>query len=576
MIRKLPEALIQAIAAGEVVTRPEDAVKELLENALDAGARSIEVEIEGGGLTALRVRDDGVGIPKDELLLAVEQHATSKLSRLDRIESLGFRGEGLYALRQAGRLRITSRPREQLGGATLVAESDRVELFEHAAPAGTEVELTRLFARLPARRRALDAPAVEGRRAAARALRYLLHHPGLAFRLRLEGELKVRHPGGGLIDAVRAVWGNLIADRLIELEAEKGPFRLKAAISKPELARPRRDRLLLSINGRPVEWPEALFKAVLAAYRELLPTGQLPLGVLNLELPPELVLVNTDPRKDRVMLVDPEPLVRFVTEAIQEALAAHPLAAPLPEPRPLAEPPPASGRLPRLRYLGSFRDLYLLAEAGDALYLVDQHAAHERIIFEELERRFKDEPSVEVTEPLFLTLSPGEEADYEARKEALLALGLLLEPFGSGRWRVRRVPGVFLLDPEHLLDLVKSLLEGEEPARALRAVLGRLACLPAIKAGHPLKDASAQALLDALAACRTPWVCPHGRPTMLVLSEAELARKFGRRSARQQVARPSGEVGEGADLPEPELKGEAAEKGGVRGVELEDDLSSRN
>ncbi len=544
MIRKLPEELVRAIAAGEVVTRPEDAVKELVENALDAGAGELEVVLEEGGIRRVLVRDDGAGIPKEELPLALERHATSKLSRLDRIESLGFRGEGLFALRQAGRLRLTSRPRDQLGGATVIAEGDRIEYFEHAAPAGTEAELTRLFDRLPARRAALLGPELEGRRALARAARYLLHHPGVRFTLRLDGEVRIRHPGGDFLTAARAVWGGLVADRLFPLEAASGPYRLRGVLSKPELARPRRDRLLLAVNGRPVEWPEPLYRALLRAYRELLPTGQNPVGVLNLELPPERVLVNTDPRKDRVELLEAEAVAEFLAEAVASALAEHPLAAPLPAPEPAAGPAPVAGRLPRLRYLGRFRELYLLAEAEGNLYVVDQHAAHERVIFEELLRRYRDEPPVELSEPLILALAPEEEA-------AVLALA-----------------------PEALVDAVRGLLRGEELEAALRRVLGRLACLPAIKAGHPLSGAGAQALLDALAACQVPWVCPHGRPTLLVLSEAELARRFGRRSVRQQVARPSGEVGQGADPSVAEADELAGEEAGVGGVELEEERAA--
>ena len=574
MIRKLPEELVRAIAAGEVVTRPEDAVKELVENALDAGAGELEVVLEDGGIRRILVRDDGAGIPKEELPLALERHATSKLSRLDRIESLGFRGEGLFALRQAGRLRLTSRPRDQLGGATVIAEGDRIEYFEHAAPAGTEAELTRLFDRLPARRAALLGPELEGRRALARAARYLLHHPGVRFTLRLDGEVRIRHPGGDFLTAARAVWGGLVADRLFPLEAASGPYRLRGVLSKPELARPRRDRLLLAVNGRPVEWPEPLYRALLRAYRELLPTGQNPVGVLNLELPPERVLVNTDPRKDRVELLEAEAVAEFLAEAVASALAEHPLAAPLPAPEPAAGPAPVAGRLPRLRYLGRFRELYLLAEAEGNLYVVDQHAAHERVIFEELLRRYRDEPPVELSEPLILALAPEEEAAVAERREAFGEAGLELEPFGAGRWRVRRVPGVLALAPEALVDAVRGLLRGEELEAALRRVLGRLACLPAIKAGHPLSGAGAQALLDALAACQVPWVCPHGRPTLLVLSEAELARRFGRRSVRQQVARPSGEVGQGADPSVAEADELAGEEAGVGGVELEEERAA--
>ena len=576
MIRVLPEALVREIAAGEVITRPEDVVKELVENALDAGATRVLVELVEGGIARVLVSDDGAGIPREELPLAVERHTTSKLEDLSRVTTLGFRGEGLYALRQAARVRITSRPRGQLGGATLIAEGERIELYEHAAPAGTEVEVTRLFSRLPARRAALEGPASEGRRAAGWVYRYLLHYPGVAWRLLVDGEERLVFPGGSFAEAAQAAWGKVVANRLIEVGRDAGDYRVAGVLSRPELARSRRDRLLLAVNGRPVAWPEELLAAVVRAYRELLPTGQYPLGVINLRLPPEEVLVNTDPRKTRVRLLEPRRAAEFLEEAVVQALSAHPLAAPLPgpeRPRPVAGP--ARGSFPRLRFLAPFRDLYLLAESGDELWIVDQHAAHERVIYEELLRRFEEEPPQELKEPLLLALGGDEVAAALGRREELAAHGLVVEPFGEGHLRVLKVPAVFSLAPELLPELVREFLREGEILPLVRRVLGRLACLPAVRAGHRLSGASAQALLDALAACRTPWVCPHGRPTALVVTEAELARRFGRRSARQQVARPSGQVGEGADVYEPEPQGEAAEEGGVGGVELEEDASTR-
>ncbi len=572
MIRRLPEDLVREIAAGEVITRPADVLKELLENALDAGATRIEVEVRGGGIERIRVADDGVGIPEGELELALARHATSKLDDLSRIATLGFRGEGLFALRQAARVRLTSRPRNQLGGATVIAEGDRLERFLHPAPPGTEVEVTRLFARLPARRAALEGPAAEGRHLLTLFFRYLLHHPGVRFKLVWDGEDRLVFGGGGPLAAVRAVWGEVVANRLLPLGFEEGRYRVEGVLSRPELARPRRDRLLLAVNGRPVAWPGGLLRAVVEAYRELLPTGQYPLGVVNLSLPVEEVLVNTDPRKDRVRLLNPDAVAAFLARAVAAALAAEPLAPALPEPRVLAgAAPAAAGRFPRLRYLGTFRSLYLLAEAGDTLWVVDQHAAHERVIFEELLRRYRNEPPVELAEPLVLALDRERLAAFYAREEALSAMGFGLEPFGERHLRVRRVPAVLLLAPERLAEHVEEVLAGASLKRAVRGILGRIACLPAVKAGHRLGRASAQALLDALAACETPWVCPHGRPTALVFSELELARRFGRRGARQQVARPPAEVGQGADAAVAEGDELPTEAGGVRGVEFEEE-----
>jgi DNA mismatch repair protein MutL len=532
MIRVLPEYVIREIAAGEVVAGPVDVVRELVENALDAGATRIMVELLGGGIDRITVVDNGLGIPKSELPLAVEPHATSKLQDLDRIATLGFRGEGLWAIAQAGVLKLTSRPSQQLGGATLVAHQDQVTLDEHPAPAGTRAEVSELFFHLPARRRSLESASAESRKVLALLSRYLLHRPGLALKCILDGEEKLAHAGGGFMEVARLLWGPVTANRLLSLQGSSPERSLAGLLSRPELSRPRRDRLHLAVNGRPAEWPEPLLQSVVAAYRELLPSGQYPVGVINLELPPEEVLVNTSPDKSRVRLLSPEPVLDLVRSAVQNLLAAHPLARSLPEPTPLMGPAPAKGSFPSLRHLGTYRDLYLLAEAEDELYVVDQHAAHERIVFEELERRYQSEPPLELPDPEILALTPDEELAYLERAHQLESAGLTLESFGPGRYRVRSVPAFLTGYPNLVAEVIRSTLIGPAFSDAWRGVLARLACLPAIKAGHVLSGASAQALLDGLAGCSLPWVCPHGRPTALVLSELELARRFGRRGVR--------------------------------------------
>lgn len=533
MIRKLPLEIIREIAAGEVITAPVDVVRELLENALDAGASRIQIELLAGGLDRISLGDNGVGIPKEELLLALEQHATSKLSDLSKINTLGFRGEGLWAIRQVAQVKLTSRPAGQLGGATLTAFQEQTQLEEHPAPTGTRVEVASLFQNLPARRNALETPAVEGRKVVHLVSHYLLHRPQLWLKLSLDGEEKIAHAGGTFAEVVKLLWGPVVANRLLALESDGGSFKLSGLLSRPELSRPRRDRLLLAINGRPAEWPENLLQAVLAAYKELLPAGQYPLGVLNLELPLEHVSVNTSPDKSKLRLINPEPVLGFVSGAIQALLSAHPLARALPEPTPMTGPTPIQrASFPHLRYLGSFRQLYLLAEAEDELYVIDQHAAHERILYEELSRRYHDEAPIELPHPELVSLSLSEEMNFAERAEELEKAGLAVEPFGPGKYRIRTVPAFLAGHPSLIVEVVKGTLIGASFAEAWRTVLARLACLPAIKAGHAMSGALAQTLLDTLAGCELPWVCPHGRPTVLVMGELELARRFGRRGVR--------------------------------------------
>lgn len=532
MIRRLPPEIVREIAAGEVVFSVADVVRELLENALDAGASRVRVELWGGGLDRIVVQDNGVGIPLEELPLAVEPHATSKLERLDQITTLGFRGEGLYAIRQAGQLTLISRPAQQLGAGRLWAQGEQVELGSQPAPAGTRVEVAALLAHLPARRRALESPQAEVRHTVALLSRYLLHHPALALSLWVDGEERLQFPGGSVVQAAQQLWGSVMANRLLSLELEDHDLALRGLISRPELTRPRRDRLWLAVGGRPVDWPEPLLAAVLRAYRELLPAGQFPVGVLNLNLPPGQVVQHTSPNKSRLRLLQPEPVVALVTAAVTRTLSAHPLARPLPQPAALLAPSQASTPFPALKYLGTYRQLYLLAEADSDLYVIDQHAAHERIVYEELERRYQAEPPLELPGLELITLLPEEEAAYLERLVELENLGIVLEPFGPATYRIRQLPAFLAPHPTLAPQAVSSCLGGGSLEEAWRRVLARLACLPAIRAGHRLAQAEAQALLHSLAACQMPWVCPHGRPTVLRLAELELARRFGRRAGR--------------------------------------------
>ncbi len=533
MIRKLPPELIREIAAGEVVNAPVDLLKELLENALDAGATRLEIELRDGGKTFLRVTDNGQGISKTDLPFTVEPHATSKLDRLETINTLGFRGEGLYAIRQSAKITLMSRQANDLGGATLTAQSDDISMSEHPAPTGTTVIVTHLFDALPARKRALASDTTETQACLALLSRYVLHYPHLAIRLIIDDETKWHYAGGSFSDAAKFIWGAVTANRLLSLESIQNDMGVQGLISRPELTRLKRDRLFLAVNGRPVAWNDELLKVFSKAYKELLPANHYPVGIFNLSLPAESILVNTTPDKSKVRFFDEKAVLSFLQSAVEQTLSAQPLTLSLPELHTFESVTPAPrNAFPILKHLGVYRELYLLAEADGQLWVVDQHAAHERILFEELSKRFREEPSLELAYPELLGLSEEETQSYLERKEILQEYGLVLEPFGGGRWRVRRVPAFLVGYPALLADVVKGTLGKASLEEAWRTVLGRLACLPAIKAGHKLSKADAQTLLNALRQCETPWACPHGRPTALVLSELELARRFGRRGTR--------------------------------------------
>jgi DNA mismatch repair protein MutL len=543
-IQVLPAEVVREIAAGEVITRPVDAVKELLENAIDAQATRIELELERGGLALIRITDDGVGIGVDQITLAPKRFATSKLDAdfgLSSIASLGFRGEALWSIAFAASLVMTSRPKDQLGGARVIAFGEEAILERVACAAGTSVEVRDLFQEFPARLASLESPALEARRVMVLLNRYVLHYPNIAWRATIDGEAKLIHTPGSYREAVATVYGAMTANRILEVQLEDGEYAVSGVVSRPEMARPRRDRMHISVNGRPVELEENIALAVLKAFQGLLPKNYAPICVLDISVPPQKLNVNTHPSKLKVGFLESSIVEELIETAVVTALRAHPLVKSAPEPRVVTGPIRAFGSsFPALSYIGSYRDAYLLAEGDGDLWLIDQHAAHERILFEELTRAFDAGQSLELPEPELIQLTPLEVSHFEARAPELEAWGLILEPFGASLYRVRALPAVVLGLP--VPDLAREIVhEALGVQEAKRSVLSRLACHPAIKAGHKLAYKAASDLLEALRACEIPWTCPHGRPTALRLTERDLAHQFGRRSARD-VARVGDEL----------------------------------
>lgn len=535
-IRVLPPHVARLIAAGEVVSRPLDVVRELVENALDAGATRIEIDVEGGGLRLVQVRDNGRGIAAESVALAPQRHATSKLEpdarSMDRVRTLGFRGEALWAAAQAGELRLVTRPATQVGACEVRAHGDDVQVARVSAPAGTTVRVQNLFAALPARLRTQAAPAAEVREITALVGRYVLHWPQLFWKLSVDGEARLSHAPADHRGAVASVYGPLSANRVLTVQAGG----VRGVVSRPELTRARRDRMHFSVNGRPVQAPPELEKAVIEGFAELLPAGAAPLCVLDLTLNPEDQNPNVHPAKQVVALADLSGVAARVREAVAQALAAHPLARAAPAL--VAPPEPArtpDGSFPRLTLLGVYQELYLLAQGEGDLWVVDAHAAHERALFERLTRELSAAPPVELPAPELLHLTPEQLARLHERGPELRAWGLHLEDFGAGLARLRALPAALAALPVPRLheQIVETAL-GDHPDPR-REVLGRLACAPALKAGMLDHPRGAQ-VLDQLAACEQPWACPHGRPTVLRLPERDLAHAFGRRGVRD-VAR---------------------------------------
>jgi DNA mismatch repair protein MutL len=570
----LPETTVNRIAAGEVIERPAAAVRELVENALDAGARRIVVAIAGGGIERIEVVDDGDGMSAGELALAVQRHATSKLPDDDlvRISTLGFRGEALPSIGAAARLVITSRPPGAEAAATLTVEGGRVGTPAPAAgPPGTRVVVRDLFYATPARRKFLKSPRAEADAAEAAVRRLALASPQTAMRFESDGRVAFDLPGQDRADRVAALLGG---EALLVVEGVRNTLRVTGYAAAPGVTRATAAAQVLVVNGRPVADP-VLRIAVRVAYRDVIAQGRHPVVALFLELPADELDVNVHPAKAEVRFRDPGEVRGLVISALTRALAGgagatgspmqphtgRPALALRPDglPRPgMAEAGLALGGTPAVRspdrFHGPFSardgvefplgapvaqvlDTYIIAVAGDgALILVDQHAAHERLTHEALKAQLlaggvRAQP---LLLPAVVDLPPADAARLLARGDDLRGLGLEIEAFGPGAVLVRAMPAALgTPEPGPLLrDLADEFADMDEStvlAARLDAVLARLACHGSIRAGRRLGIPEMDALLRQMEATPRADTCSHGRPTWLKLTRSEIERLFGRR-----------------------------------------------
>ena len=575
-IRVLSPEVAASIAAGEVVERPASVVKELVENALDAGATAVSVEVTAGGLESIRVSDDGCGLAAEELEVAFARHATSKLAdeELLRIDSLGFRGEALPAIAAVGEVEMASRPPGAEAAAYLrLAEGVVVEQGERGAPAGTVVTVRELFVRQPARRKFLRSPAAEANQIASVVSHYALARPAVRFSLTLNGRQSLLTGGNGdLRDAIAAVYGSDVAAAMLVVAPGEGPIAVAGLVAAPQVSRGGRGYVSLFVNGRWVH-SRRLAYAVEEAYRGLLMVGRYPIAALNLRLPLEEVDVNVHPTKAEVRFRDESAAFGTVQRAVRSALlesAPVPVAAPAaqmgaqqavplqvqPSTSPLweharslerreagvaaEETPTRAGAtpavaLPALRVIGQFGSTYLIAEGPDGMYMIDQHAAHERVLYERFCRqRLERRPDAQaLLAPLTLELSPPQRALLAEQEAPLREHGFQVEPFGEGSYLVRALPAALASagggDPRQAVtSFLDLMLEEGEGDRRDRVAMS-LACHGAIRAGQTLSQEEMRELVSLLEGSEAPHTCPHGRPTMVHMSAEALARQFGRR-----------------------------------------------
>jgi len=600
-IHVLPDAVANQIAAGEVVERPASVVKELVENALDAGAKRVEVEVSRGGRRSIRVTDDGMGMSREDALLSLDRHATSKIrvaEDLQSVRTLGFRGEAIPSIAAVSRLSVITREADSEVGTLLKVTGGTILTVEDAPRRrGTTVEVTDLFHNAPARRKFLKGAAPETRAISEALISTALANPGVTFQLRSDDRSLLDLPGTADLTArIQGVWGTALSQELIPVDGQAGHMRVRGLIQRPDAVTPGHRKALFYVGGRPFREP-ALLRAVERAYRTTVPPGHRPWVFLYLDLPGEDVDVNVHPAKAEVRFRDLPAVEALFEDALRVGLADAPSSATLdrqldvrpfqvqegrgpaahrspghgiagggqtsPDRTPAdqmalfaagSEPHEAEGAEPGPRPEGQVGadpvltvpaerpnlwqvlNTYILAETRDGLLIIDQHSAHERILFEELMDRFDagGQEGQHLLFPLTIRLTAGEYRQVEELQALLSSSGFQVEGFGGDTVIVHSVPNPHpYFDPERCLrEMIGELTEGSELVRSAKNQHERIAmtfaCKGAIKAGQRLSQVEMSELFDRLFATELPYHDVHGRPTIVRLSAGELERKFGR------------------------------------------------
>ena len=553
-IKILASEVVAKIAAGEVVERPASVVKELIENSLDAGATQIAVEAQGGGVELIKVGDNGTGIPASELELAFHRYATSKiddLSDLERISSLGFRGEALPSIATVAEVEIlTQTSSEAVGRYMYLRKGDVLRTESRAKAQGTTVTVHRLFRYFPARLKFLKSANTENGHIAHLVSHYALAFPEVKFSLVLDKRESLHTTGNGdLREVIRELYGSELAESMLKVDQNDGLAKVSGLISLPSVARSNRNYLSFFVNRRWVHSP-LLTRATEEAYHGVLMDGQHPIAVINVSLPPQELDVNIHPAKAQIKFCREQSVFSCVEKAVEEALARTPIArskavhfsvssGQWQSPRMIMDNPPTfvvaelpTLELPLLRVLGQVANTYIIAEGPDGLYLIDQHAAHERILYDRILAQWSQK-EIEVQgllQPITIELSPREEETLRVSKEFLAEFGFAIEPFGNRSYVIRAIPA--LMARANVIEIISALLDDlrskEGPSPWEEKIAQSLACHGAIRAGQQLSSEEMRELIKQLEQTKQPRACPHGRPTMIHLSSHQLEREFGR------------------------------------------------
>ncbi len=621
-IRLLSETVASQVAAGEVVERPASVVKELIENSIDAGARKIDTVIRRGGISLVRVIDDGCGMDRDDALLSLERHATSKIrsaADLQAVATLGFRGEALPSIASVSRFRLTTREGDAVAGTEIVVNGGKIDIVRDGGEApGTQVEVRSLFYNLPARRKFLRSENTESRNIEHQIHLQAIGHPQIGFSLLRDDRMLFQLPATATLgDRIRDLYGIELLERLVEVNGTPSRnVRIGGFIGQAGLSRQTRTQQLVFVNGRAIE-SALLTAAIREGYHTALMKGQYPVIFLFLELDPAVVDVNVHPAKREVRFRDPTAVREAIVHSIQQTLERGrmawqekfrgPLITPAAVPenaipdlklRPeVAAPRETHRELPHLgptvagvgssavalakadesgraqvpdsvaqtlrapappidsasealalqrsqrvsaqqqfQIIGVLSKLYVLMENADGLVLVDQHAAHERILFEELRRRMEEQgvPTQKLLLPQTFDVPPRDADWIERNISVLQKMGIGIESFGPGTFKIDSLPGFLnVSDPAQfmrkVIDDLKSAGNSTSPMRLGEEMIAMTVCRHAVKANDPLRYPEIEKLIRDLLECDLPYCCPHGRPTMIQISLVELEKKFGRK-----------------------------------------------
>jgi DNA mismatch repair protein MutL len=610
-IALLPDEVASQVAAGEVVERPASVVKELVENCIDARASRIEVAIARGGASVIRVVDDGIGMDRDDALLSLERHATSKIRTgqdLARIHTLGFRGEALPSIASVSRFRISTRARDALEGTEILVNGGKIESVRASGEApGTQIEVRSLFYNLPARRKFLRSENTEASHVQHQLSLQAIGHPKIGFvSIRDQSILFQTPPAESLAERIRDLRGSELFEQLLEIQSEPaGGITISGFLGRAGVSRSTRAEQVLFVNGRPVE-NITIQHGLREGYHTALMKGQYPVTFLFLEMDPEAVDVNVHPAKREIRFREPDAVRNAVAETIRKTLETDrrrwsqafqkpvpatkspepeehaQLTDPLPPLIPLSEQfalrrdwaefraipaersslPPAlpavidpplpsnfdqpvapieapgfgAKSIYEFNIIGVLGKLYILMENGQGLVLVDQHAAHERILFEKLRREMESEgvPTQRLLIPLTVNVTPKDYDWITTNAPTLERMGFALEPFGNSTLKIDGIPQFFRTDDpsvavRQLVDELRSMTTTTSRLRMGEDVIAKTVCRHAIKANDDLRRPEVENLLRDLMNCELPYCCPHGRPTMIQIGYGELDKKFGRK-----------------------------------------------